>query len=59
MATLFFALECPQAKCFGRDGAKRKFVRKSCRSAEDSAPSALEGAPAAALGSKAEVCAEE
>lgn len=29
MATLFFALECPQAKRFGRDGAKRKFVRKS------------------------------
>ena len=33
------------------DGAKRKSVRKSCRSAVASAPSALEGAPAAASGS--------
>ena len=35
----------PQAKRCGRDEAKRKSVRKSCRSAGDSALSALEGAP--------------
>ena len=37
------------------DGAKRKSVRKSCRSAVDSAPSALERAPAAASGSSCEL----
>ena len=37
------------------DGAKRKSVRKSCRSAVDYAPSALERAPAAASGSSCEL----
>ena len=46
--------EAPAQHC-GRDGAKRKSVRKSCRSAGDSALSALEGAPAAASGSSCEL----
>ena len=37
------------------DGAKRKSVRKSCRSAGDPALSALEGAHAAASGSNCEL----
>ena len=45
----------PQAKRCGRDEAKRKSVRKSCRSAGDSALSALEGAAAAASGSSCEL----
>ena len=45
----------PQAERCGRDGAKRKSVRKSCRSAGDSARSALQGAAAAASGSSCEL----
>ena len=45
----------PQAERCGRDGAKRKSVRKSCHSAGDSARSALQGAAAAASGSSCEL----
>ena len=41
----------PASEALRGDGAKRKSVRESCRSAGDPAPSALEGAAAAALGS--------
>ena len=44
--------EAPAQRC-GRDGAKRKSVRISCRSAGDSALSALEEATAAASGRRA------
>ena len=39
----------PASEALRGDGAKRKSVRESCRSAGDPAPSALEGAAAAAL----------